>query len=70
MSTTPAKLLGQRDAAALLGVSRPKLLEWTAQGRIPCVNDTRNGRPWPRWSEASLLAWQQELGRNAARGAA
>ncbi len=62
-----ARLLGQNAAAKLLGVSVPKLLEWTEAGRLPVVHDTRNGKPWPRWSEAALIEWQQELGRIAAR---
>jgi len=62
MSDSPA-LLGQADAARLLRMHVSKLLEWTADGRIPHVQDTRNGKPWPRWSEAALLEWQREMGR-------
>lgn len=61
-----ARLLGQREAAHKLGVGVSKLLEWTAAGLIPHVQDTRKGRPWPRWSEAALIEWQREQGRRIA----
>lgn len=56
-TTSIARLLSQKHAAKILGVSPEKLKRLTLAGKIPYVQDTRGGLPWYRYSEPQLIAW-------------
>lgn len=61
-------LMTQTEAADELGLSRATVRKWTAAGILPHVVDPDGG--WTRYSRRALAAWADQLGRNAANGAA
>jgi predicted DNA-binding transcriptional regulator AlpA len=59
----PVHLLGQAEAARILGVSRERVGELVGQGRAPDPIALRNGAPL--WSRAQLLYWKRAREQSA-----